>query len=93
MILSIYALHDRVAGFYGQPFFLHTDGEAVRAVAELARDPSTTVGRHPGDYALYRLGTFDNQIGRFEPESPQHVVNVISTLRVQPELPLEMESK
>lgn len=89
MILSIYALFDRVAGFYGQPFFLHTDGEARRAVAELVRDPNTTVGRHPADYALFRVGYWDNQLGKVESHSPEHLVNVVSLLRVQPELPLE----
>lgn len=95
MILSIYALHDRVAGYYGAPFFMGSNGEAVRAVTELARDLSTQVGRHPADFALYHLGEFDNVTGQFHiVAAPTHLVGCQSLLQVrQPTLPLEESVK
>lgn len=63
MMLNAYSLLDIKSGAYAPPFFLHHDSQAIRAVSELGQDRSTTVARYPADFALCRVGVFDDQTG------------------------------
>lgn len=63
MNLNAYTVFDRKSGVYHAPYFAVSDGAAVRSFADLANDPQTQVGRHPGDYVLYRIGEFDDASG------------------------------
>lgn len=92
MILNVFAIHDRVAGFYGVPFFLTSLGEARRAFADLANDLNTNVGRHPGDFALYHLGQFNNESGAFDMIIPEFITGAGALLVKQPTLPLNPEA-
>lgn len=65
MKLKVFAVYDEKACVYGTPFFMMTEAEATRAFKDLANDEKTTVGRHPSDFALFCLGTFDNEEGEF----------------------------
>lgn len=85
MILNAYTLYDRKALQYHTPFFATADGSAVRSVQDLVADPNTTVGRHPGDYVLYRVGGYDDSSGSLLPASVlEHIVDCSSLVRVQP---------
>lgn len=89
MILNAYALLDMKAGAFAPPFFMHHDAQAVRAVTELGQDMNTTVGRYPSDFALCRIGVFNDQSGQLAAESM--VVNlgtIASFLPSRPQLPL-----
>lgn len=92
MILRCFAIFDRVAGFYAAPFYLASKGEAIRAFSDLAMDPNTAIFRHPGDYALFELGVFDNETGRSEFLAvPEHLANAgqVAALRQAPDAPPE----
>lgn len=64
MTLKVFSILDTVANAFNAPFFFPTVGQAVRAFKDLANDPNTAVSRHPADYALYELGTFEDSNGR-----------------------------
>lgn len=66
MIQKAFSLYDSKAQFFSAPFFQHHAGQAIRSVADLAADLNTTVGRHPADFQLYQVGTFDDQTGHLE---------------------------
>lgn len=84
MILNAYSLYDRKALQYHTPFFATADGSAVRSVSDLVADPNTTVGRHPGDYVLYRVGAYDDASGSMLPASVlEHIVDCSALVRVQ----------
>lgn len=87
MILHAYSVYDRKALQYHAPFFASADGSAVRSFQDLANDSTTTVGRHPGDYVLYKVGAYDDASGTVLPISPiEHVCDALSLVRVQPPL-------
>lgn len=86
MLLKAYSIYDRKALIYSPPFFSVSDGAAVRSLADLANDPSTTIGRHPSDYVLYCVGTFSDANGTLEPTAPLvHVMDASALLRIQPD--------
>lgn len=72
---NIYSIFDAAAGVYNVPFFQNNDALALRAFSDLANDQDTTIGRHPNDYTLYRIGTFNIETGLVEAENPASLAN------------------
>lgn len=64
--LKAFAIWDVKAEVYGVPFFMRNKWEAMRAFKDLANDPNTTVGRHPEDYKLTAIGSFDDESGNLQ---------------------------
>lgn len=81
MIHFAYTLHDVKALQYHPPFFAINDAIAKRMVSDIATDNSTSVGRHPSDYKLYKIGHYDDLTGAFAPLNIlEHVVDVVALL-------------
>lgn len=71
MTFKIFGVFDvKADAFSRPPFFMSTNGQAVRAFADLANDSNTDVGRHPEDYRLMVLGTFDDNKGVVQGQDP-----------------------
>lgn len=82
MIINAYSLFDNKALIYHTPFFAPTDGAAVRMVADIVADRNTSVSRHPGDYVLYRIGSYNDAKGMMLPEAPLvHVADAVSLVK------------
>lgn len=76
MITRAYTIFDVKAMAYSPPFFQLTDGLAQRLLQDLVHDQTTSMARHPSDFVLYFVGTFDDQSGILAPVQPiQHVVD------------------
>ncbi len=63
---QIFSVYDAKAQAYITPFFLPTVGMAVRAMADCLADPNHSFSRHPEDYTLFHLGTFEDMDGILE---------------------------
>lgn len=61
----IVSVKDTAAQAYGRPVFVPTVAVAVRSFKEeVNREGSTDdLARHPGDFELYEIGTFDDSTG------------------------------
>lgn len=59
----IYSVYDKKAMVYNTPFVVENPIDAVRAFSELVSDCCTTVGKYPGDFALYCVGKFSTTTG------------------------------
>jgi len=85
MQLKAYSVYDNKALRYFPPYFASTDGEAVRNFADMANDSQTNIGRHPSDYVLYFVGSYDDSNGLFQAEQPmRHVADATSLLKLAP---------
>lgn len=81
MIQSAYSIFDIKSRAYGLPFFAVNDATAKRIVSDAAQDMNTSLGRHPADFILYRIGTFDNEAPRIIGfDAKEHIADVISLL-------------
>lgn len=88
MIQRAYTIFDIKALQYYPPFFASTDGAAVRNVKDLVNDMNTQVGRHPADFQLFCIGTYDDSNAHFEPLHPlKHVVDAVALVTIAPPLP------
>lgn len=66
MNLKVFAVHDVKAGYFMPPFLFPTVGHAIRAMKDVAADPSSQLSRHPEDFVLYCIGVWDDQTARFD---------------------------
>lgn len=62
----LFAVRDRVALVYMAPFLEVTEAAALRAFSDAAADQQTQLSKHPEDFDLYHLGSFDDSDGAFE---------------------------
>lgn len=63
MIIKAFAIRDTKADAYMQPFFCATNGMAVRAFKDGVNDDKSPFFKHPEDYVLFELGTYDDSSG------------------------------
>lgn len=76
----IVAVFDKTAEVFGRPLFVRTEAEAVRSFETQCRDRGPADGAnplftHPGEFALYDLGWFDDVSGKFDThEVPRRVL-------------------
>lgn len=89
MIIRCYSVYDRKAQVFHAPYYAPTDGAAVRTFSDAVADPNSMLGRHPNDYVLYFVGTFDDSRALMEPKSPvDHVIDASSLVKaLQAEIP------
>lgn len=75
MNLFVVSVRDRAADVFGQPMFVVSIGGAVRSFADEVNrvDPQNVLNRHPEDFDLYVLGSFDDNTGAFTTESPRQI--------------------
>lgn len=89
-ILHIFSLYDSKAGAFLRPFFAQNTQVAERALSDAVNNPQETVARHPEDFCLFKLGTFDEESGELVPEAAPEAVRQAITLR--PEMQRELRA-
>lgn len=80
MKLNIYALFDSQIAAFAQPYFSPTNGSALRAFADHVNDKTSPVNKHPGDYSVYQLGSYDDQTGEIQPLKPARIGTALEYL-------------
>ena len=68
MRLNVYTIFDTASGAYMRPFYMQADNAAIRSFKDLAVAADHEIGKHPEDYSLWRIGTFDDNKGMLVPE-------------------------
>lgn len=71
MKLNIYSVFDKAVGAYMRPFFMQSDGQATRGFTDECVRADSEMSKHPEDYALFRVGIFDDNKGMLTVEEPQ----------------------
>lgn len=68
MNLKVFTVFDSKVGAYMRPFFCQSTGEAMRAWVDTVNDPQTAMNKHPEDYTLFELGTWNDTGALFTQE-------------------------
>lgn len=63
METKIYAVFDNKAEAYMAPFTTLNAALALRSFADNLSDPNSIFAKHPHDFCLYEIGTFDDHTG------------------------------
>ena len=73
-IKNIYAVYDEKSESYNAPFPLATDGLAKRSFEDACKDSRTDLYKYPGDFTLYCVATWDDDLGQFENVIPPRFI-------------------
>lgn len=66
MKMSMFSVQDSKAGMFLPPFPAPNAGVAIRQFTDAIANENSVLSKHPEDYALYELGTFDDVSGQSE---------------------------
>lgn len=70
MIVKVYAVYDSKVETYLPPFCQMTNAAAIREFSDRANTPNHQWQKHPEDYSLFCIGSFDDQTGVIDPLQP-----------------------
>lgn len=59
----ICSIYDSATQAYMRPFTAQTEGQAIRMFEDEAMRPESEIGKHPEDYALFKIGEFNDHEG------------------------------
>jgi hypothetical protein len=84
-IKQIFAVRDAKAEAYQQPFFSHSKGAAIRAVADYANEEGTPLNKHPEDYMLFHIGAWSEMSGEIRGlEQPEAIISILELMTDKP---------
>lgn len=72
-----YTVFDHAAEAYLEPFFAPTRGVAIRSFTEAVNSEGHTFAKHPEDYTLYEIGTYDPSTGVIEGNRHESLGNAV----------------
>lgn len=90
MKVYCYSIYDIKSGVYSNPFYAPTHGAAIRTVQDAANDMNTSLARHPADFILYCVGSFETSDGILQHlEHREHVIDIAALVHQhKPTMPL-----
>lgn len=68
MKIGIYAIRDAKTEIFSQPMYFVTPGVAIRTFGDEVENSNSNLSKHPEDYAMFKIGTFDDNTGAIEQE-------------------------
>lgn len=66
MQMQIFTVYDLKSETYHNPMVARTKGEAIRMFGDTTQDPNSLLHKHPEDFVLFHLGSFDNVSCQFD---------------------------
>jgi len=85
MQLNMYTIYDEGAKAYATPFFLHNDAVALRAFADnINGDGNSNLSKHPDQFTLFCVGTFDDSNGLITAVPPRTLGNGLQYMTPKP---------
>lgn len=86
MKLQICAIYDSKAEAWLNPMVFQSNGQALRSFEDAVKNTESDFGRHPEDYSLFLLGSFEQRNGEIQVQVPMvHLANgmdVVQTMEV-----------
>lgn len=65
------ALYDRAVQAHAPIMTVNTRGEAIRSFKDAVNDPQSPLYKHPTDYELYQIGTYNEETGEISANREQ----------------------
>jgi len=77
MLHKICSIFDSAAAMYQRPFTAKSYGEVTRSFQDVCLDADHEIGKHPEDYTLYSLGTFNDGTGEIIGMPPEKIATAL----------------
>lgn len=82
MIHQMVAVFDVKVGAYARPVAVPLDGAAVRSFQDAVNDKSTEYAKHPEDYSIFNIGTYDDATGELVSKKPVCLAQAVSLITI-----------
>lgn len=87
---KIFTVYDVQAETFGQPFFMQSEGIALRSFHEAALNPESEISKYPDDYVLYAIGEYNDDTGHITPQEPKRLQSAAAAIKsFRPQQPTE----
>lgn len=60
MLFTVFSIYDSAVSTWLPPLYARNKGEMLRNFADGVADPKSQLAKHPSDYSLFELGTWDD---------------------------------
>jgi len=78
-MLEAYAIKDKKTGFFLRPTFASSIVAVTRELEQILKKKDTTLSLYPADFAIYRVGKFDEVEGLFlQQTAPDFIAEIVS---------------
>lgn len=77
MNVLIFSVFDSAAQGFLQPFFFSMPGQAIRAFSDAINNPTHEFAKHPQDYTLFQIGSYDSLTAELTPSVPVSLGNAL----------------
>ena len=78
---QLFVIRDNKAAVYHGPFKAVNQEVFLREIATV-KGSDSIFGKHPEDFGVYCVGSFDDSSAIFEPVPPVHIANLIDLFGV-----------
>lgn len=65
MLFGVFAIYDSGISTWLTPLYFRNKGEAIRWWAEVCNNPEAKISKHPADYTLFEVGTWNDDNNSF----------------------------
>lgn len=79
-MLQLFAIRDARSELFTAPMVFQARGQAIRSFSDAVNASDGDFAKHPDDYTLFFVGTWDDAQGRLVPASSPEPVALGSTL-------------
>lgn len=83
MTTNVFSVFDKKARAFGLPYFAPTLGVGIRTFSDAVSDAQSMWSKHPEDYDLYHIGSYDDEDASLHPIVP--TVRLVGALDVVPQ--------
>lgn len=73
MKLVVYAIYDSKMEVFSPPYVMANRATALRVFGDMCQDPQFPYSRHPKDYFVFEIGTYDDHSGIIESQKPVNI--------------------
>ncbi len=68
MKFGLYSIKDKATDAFAPTFVSQNNATAMRSFGDLAKDPNTQINKHPSDFCLIHVGSWDDDDGTVQTE-------------------------
>lgn len=75
--MHMFTIRDSAIDSYGNPFCARSIPEATRIFLDEVRNPESQLHKHPEDFALFHLGSYNPDTGLFSTDTPHQICRAL----------------
>jgi len=89
---KMFAIFDsKISSFIEAPMMMISNGQAIRGWETACNDPKSDFYKHPEDFTLFELGTYDESSGKFDSLPTPVSLGLASQYKKPPETSTPLE--